>query len=344
MSASGHEHAWRLWAGGELVMAPDGCFSNGPSRLLCGTINSSMRFRKERMSEAGLQPRFPQMEQPVMKRITLSVAATVAGLVIGPSLASALTAMTTEPANLRAGPAFDFPVVDSIPDDATVTVHGCVRAYRWCDISWRDARGWVSGDELAYFYQQRYVPVVEYGPRIGLPIVVFSFDTYWDRYYRGRPFYGERTRWRTVWRDRDGDGRKNADRPRDRREGKADRQSDRRQGDGDRREGKAQSDRRQGEADRRQTDGRRDASRRQGDDSDRGMNRPANREDRSSGRADRGETRERSGGRALSPGADRGPDRDAGGRSEGRSERPSGGGSQGGRDGGGGGQGDRRSN
>ena len=101
--------------------------------------------------------------------------------------------MTTEPTNLRAGPALDFPVVDSIPDDARVTVHGCVRAYRWCDISWRDARGWVSGDELAYFYQQRYVPVVEYGPRIGLPIVVFSFDTYWDRYYRGRPFYGERT-------------------------------------------------------------------------------------------------------------------------------------------------------
>ena len=67
-----------------------------------------------------------------MKRITVSVAATVAGLVIGPTLASALTAMTTEPTNLRAGPAFDFPVVDSIPDDARVTVHGCVRAYRWC--------------------------------------------------------------------------------------------------------------------------------------------------------------------------------------------------------------------
>jgi uncharacterized protein YraI len=270
-----------------------------------------------------------------MKRITLSVAATVAGLVIGPSLASALTAMTTEPTNLRAGPAFDFPVVDRIPDDARVTVHGCVRAYRWCDISWRDARGWVSGDELAYFYQQRYVPIVEYGPRIGLPIVVFSFDTYWDRYYRGRPFYGERTRWRTVWRDRDGGGRKDADRPRDRREGKADRQTDLRQGDGDRREGKVQSDRRQGEADRRQSDGRREANRRQGDDSERGMN-------RSNGRGDRSESRERSEGRALSPGASRGPDRGAGGRSEGMRERPSGG-SQGGRDGGGG-QGDRRSN
>lgn len=275
-----------------------------------------------------------------MKRITLSVAATVAGLVIGPSLASALTAMTTESTNLRAGPALDFPVVDRIPDDARVTVHGCVRAYRWCDISWRDARGWVSGDELAYYYQQRYVPVVEYGPRIGLPIVVFSFDTYWDRYYRGRPFYGERTRWRTVWRDRDGGRKRNADRPRDKREDKADRQTDRRQGDADRREGKARSDRRQGEADRRQSDGRREANRRQGDGSERGMKRPANRAERSNGRSDRSESQERSGGRALSPGASRGPDRDAGGRSQGMRERPSGG-SQGGRDGRGGGQGDR---
>ena len=278
-----------------------------------------------------------------MKRITLSVAATVAGLVIGPNLASALTAMTTEPTNLRAGPAFDFPVVDSIPDDARVMVHGCVRAYRWCDISWRDARGWVAGDELAYFYQQRYVPVVEYGPRIGLPIVVFSFDTYWDRYYRGRPFYGERTRWRTVWRDRDGDGRKNADRPRDRREGKADSQTDGRQGDVERRrEGKVQSDRRQGEADRRQKDGSRDANRRQSEGSEK-VTRPGNREDRSSGRADRGESRERSGGRALSPGDNRGPDRGAGGRSEGGRERSSGPQQGGGRDSGGG-QGDRRAN
>ena len=119
-------------------------------RFLGGTPQPAMRLRKERISEAGLHSRAPPQMETLMKRITLSVAVTVAGLVIGPNLASALTAMTTEPTNLRAGPAFDFPVVDSIPDDARVTVHGCVRAYRWCDISWRDARGWVSGDELAY--------------------------------------------------------------------------------------------------------------------------------------------------------------------------------------------------
>ena len=157
-----------------------------------------------------------------MRRMTLGLAAAVAGLVAGPAIASALTAVTTEPVSLRAGPAIDFPVVDAIPDNARVNVHGCVRAYRWCDVSWRDARGWVQGDDLSYLYQQSYVPIIEYGPRIGLPVVVFSFDSYWDRHYRGRPWYGERTRWRSSWRDRDGRDGRPEQRP-DRREGKVER-------------------------------------------------------------------------------------------------------------------------
>ncbi len=168
-----------------------------------------------------------------MKRTTVGFAAAVAGLIAVPVAASALTAVTTEPVALRAGPAADFPIVDSIPDDARVNVHGCVRAYLWCDVSWRDARGWVRGDDLSYFYQQSYVPVIEYGPRIGLPVVVFGFDSYWDRHYRGRPWYGERTRWRSAWRDHDHrDGRRDVDRrqgkiERDRPERKVDRTPER---------------------------------------------------------------------------------------------------------------------
>jgi uncharacterized protein YraI len=151
-----------------------------------------------------------------MKRSTFGLAATVAGLVVAPNLASALSAVTTEATDLRAGPAFDFPVVDRIPSDVRVNVHGCIRGYRWCDVSWRDARGWVPGQELAYLYQDRRVTIVEYGPRIGLPVVGFAFDTYWDRHYRGRSWYGERARWRTVWRERDRGERSTSDRVRDR--------------------------------------------------------------------------------------------------------------------------------
>jgi hypothetical protein len=46
-------------------------------------------------------------------------------------------------------------------------------------MSWREARGWVQGDDLAYLYQERRVRIVEYGPRIGLPIIAFS--VYWNR-------------------------------------------------------------------------------------------------------------------------------------------------------------------
>ena len=138
-----------------------------------------------------------------MKRLNFGLVAVVAGLVVAPNLASALSAITTESTNLRAGPAFDFPVVDRIPSDVRVNVNGCVRGYRWCDVSWRDARGWMQGDELAYLDQGRRVAIVEYGPRIGFPIIAYSVDTYWDRYYRGRPWYGERARWRSVWLERE---------------------------------------------------------------------------------------------------------------------------------------------
>jgi len=151
-----------------------------------------------------------------MKRFALSLPAVALGLVLAPNLASALSAVTTESTNLRAGPAFDFPVVDQIPPDVRVNVHSCVRGYRWCDVSWRDARGWVPGNGLAYVYDGRRVTIVEYGPRIRVPVVIFSFDTYWDRHYRGRAWYGERARWRTVWRDGDRGGRRAGDRDSDR--------------------------------------------------------------------------------------------------------------------------------
>ena len=279
-----------------------------------------------------------------MHRSTLGLAALAAGLLIGPNVASALPAVTTEPTNLRAGPAFDFPVVDAIPGEVTVTVHGCVRAYRWCDVSWRDARGWVPGNELAYLESGRRVTIVEYGPRIRLPVVAFAFDTYWDRYYRSRSWYGERSRWRSVWRDRDRDERRSGDRGRDRVEGKDERRS------GDR----GRDDKREGKVDRREDKAEKRTERRQVDRGDREnagreTDRRTNREDRPNARTGRGDRLERGESRALSPGGsgqdmDRGSRRDAspgGGRAE--PSLRSGGGDRGGmergRDGGGRGQG-----
>ena len=248
-----------------------------------------------------------------MRRLTFGLAAAVAGFVLAPNLASALSAVVASSTDLRAGPAYDFPVVDSIPADARVNVHGCVRAYRWCDVSWRDARGWVAGEELAYLYQGRRVTIVDYGPRIGLPIEAFAFDSYWDRYYRGRPFYGERARWRTVWREHDrGDGR-TGERIRDRREGRVDSRTERR--------ALEQTDRPRERTERAHEQGRREAERRQGEDNDRRLDRRSNREERSNVRTGRGEMG-RGETRGYNPPSNRGPrqEMDRGNQSRGRAE------------------------
>lgn len=235
-----------------------------------------------------------------MHRVALSVAALASGILLAPKLASALPAATTESSNLRAGPAFDFPVVDRIPSDVRVNVHGCVRAYRWCDVSWRDARGWLPGEQLVYLDNGRRVAIIEYGPRVHLPIIAFSVDRYWDRYYRGRSWYGQRAHWRTVWRGHgDGDGRR-TERTRDRRDGdrigrrtedRRDRIKQRTERSRETRRHQADQDRRHRQSNRQErstqrTERSRDNRRHQAEQDRR--HRQSNRQERSSIRSDRG--------------------------------------------------------
>ena len=112
-------------------------------------------------------------------------------------------AVITTDLNMRAGPSSRFPVITTLPADVRVEIYGCVDGYEWCDVSWRGNRGWVFADYLNYRYDGRLVPVVDYGPRIGIDVVGFSVDSYWQSHYRDRPWYDDRSRWITIW-DRDG--------------------------------------------------------------------------------------------------------------------------------------------
>jgi uncharacterized protein YraI len=136
-----------------------------------------------------------------MRRYALPFAAAVMATAALPSVASAADAVVTTELNMRAGPSTAYPVVEVIPADAPVEVHGCVRGYSWCDVTWQDARGWVSGGFLTALYRERYVPLVEYATVVDVPIIGFSFDPYWDSYYRSRPWYAQRARWRHAYRD-----------------------------------------------------------------------------------------------------------------------------------------------
>jgi len=158
----------------------------------------------------------------------------LAATVIASAAAEAATGYTTERLNLRAGPGREYPTIDAISRNTKVRVYGCLARYHWCDVSRGRMRGWVDGDALVIPYRGRRVALIEYGPRVrDLPIIRFSFDSYWDNHYRRAAFYRDRDSWRERWRgwsrdqdrdgipnrfdrDRDGDGiRNNRDRDRD---------------------------------------------------------------------------------------------------------------------------------
>jgi len=187
-----------------------------------------------------------------MRRTLL--AATIASIVMAtPAVAFAARAYALSGAQIFSGPGSDYPVVAQLGSGLPVNVNGCVADYSWCDVSFGPNRGWVYAGDLGYPYRNRRVPIIEYGSTLSLPIITFSLGNYWDRYYRGRPFYAERNHWEQRWHEGDhGRGDYRRDHRDDRRaddhreyRGTRDAGSDHR-GDADRREVHAAQDRGRG--------------------------------------------------------------------------------------------------
>ncbi len=128
-----------------------------------------------------------------MKRLVLFTATALALAI--PLAASATGGFIRSSINLRAGPGWDYPRVASTQSGERIDILGCTGGWRWCDVSTGPQRGWVAGSYVQFDYQGRLVPVFEYGERIGVPVVTFQLGNYWDTYYRGRDFYGDRDRW-----------------------------------------------------------------------------------------------------------------------------------------------------
>ncbi|MBB3916991.1 SH3 domain-containing protein [Rhizobium fabae] len=168
-----------------------------------------------------------------MRNLFVKIAA--AGLfMLAPALAQAAEGYSTANVNMRAGPSTRYPAVAIIPAGSSVEIRGCLSDLNWCDVEFYGGRGWVSGQYVQALYQQRriYVGPQYYRP-LGIPVIRFSVDNYWDRYYRNRDFYRERDRWSRgpdyYYRDRD-----NRDRDRDRDRDNRDRDRNWRERDRDR--------------------------------------------------------------------------------------------------------------
>ncbi|OCP00856.1 MULTISPECIES: SH3 domain-containing protein [unclassified Ensifer] len=131
-----------------------------------------------------------------MKKFILRAAA-VCALLAAPAIAAAAEGFATANVNMRSGPSTRYPAVSLIPAGESVEIHGCLADLPWCDVSFYGGRGWVAGRYVQADYRRNrvYVEPRYYRP-LGIPTVVFQFDSYWDRNYRGRDFYRERDRWR----------------------------------------------------------------------------------------------------------------------------------------------------
>jgi uncharacterized protein YraI len=128
-----------------------------------------------------------------MKRMLLSAVAALMMMI--PAATFAADGYVITNVNMYAGPDVQYPVVLTVPVNSWISVQGCTAGWQWCDVITGPYRGWVAGTYIAYMYNNQPVYVVDYGARIGIPIVSFTIGTYWARYYTSRPFYRDRARW-----------------------------------------------------------------------------------------------------------------------------------------------------
>lgn len=114
--------------------------------------------------------------------------------------AAAQNAITTESADLYAGPDDSYPVVAQLDSNTSLQVMGCLDDWSWCDVDVGGARGWLFAPAITYRYEGGYVPLYAYAPSLGIAIEPFALDDYWGRHYHDRPWYRRRDEWvhRTV--------------------------------------------------------------------------------------------------------------------------------------------------
>ena len=127
-----------------------------------------------------------------MKKIIGFVAAAA---LCAPLVASAAQGWVVADISLQAGPDTAYPSIVELRAGTPVSIQGCIDGWTWCDVSVGDDAGWVPGTFLEEDYRGQRVVVIDYGPRIGIPVVAFSLGVYWDRHSHSRPFYSQRQEW-----------------------------------------------------------------------------------------------------------------------------------------------------
>jgi len=126
------------------------------------------------------------------------------------ALAAALAYVSASALNLRIGPGTNYETITSLPQGTPVAIYGYGSRGRWCDVAVDDLRGWVW---CGYLDSGVTGPILTWGPVLGLSLLAYSYDDYYDRYYyddgyryrRHKPDKRHRKYKDTRHRDRDHD-------------------------------------------------------------------------------------------------------------------------------------------
>src|SRR5215813_8342356 len=116
-----------------------------------------------------------------------------------PAGVAQVMATLTAGVHLRAGPDIFFPSVMILPPGAAVQVFGCEQGFNWCDVQFGLNRGWVDAAFLQAPGPRGPVMIASSPAVVGVPLISFSFNNYWNTYYVGRPWFGRRAFYYNHW-------------------------------------------------------------------------------------------------------------------------------------------------
>lgn len=124
-------------------------------------------------------------------RYTIILAALMV-LLMTPQAARADSGVITSRTGLHAGPGSAYPQLLTLRANTGVNLLSCTRNWGWCEVTAGGLHGWVVSGHMGLLYHGRVRGVGNYGPRLGVPLVVFNEPDYWGKYYYDRDFYIKR--------------------------------------------------------------------------------------------------------------------------------------------------------
>lgn len=131
----------------------------------------------------------------LVRWVSVGFLSLAASALIAPSYAAGY-AYVNAAVYMRAGPRIGFPILTTVYPGSGVYVHGCLSDYAWCDVSFSGERGWIDAAYLDYPYDNEFLPIVNYGPYLGIAIFSFNIGGYWRQHYFHRLWYRDRDRFR----------------------------------------------------------------------------------------------------------------------------------------------------